>query len=472
MSATALFLTGLTTGAVAGGASCAAVQGGLLAGAVSRRRVPGAGAAADAGAAAKPVHTDARPAREPVDGRGGTALAVKDPPTPKHAAPKGDSAFTALGAFLGAKLASHTILGAVLGSIGAAAQPTPRTRALLLMLAAAIMVIFALDLFGVRAVRRLVPRAPQAWTRRVRRSSRSSSAFTPALLGFLTVLLPCGVTLSVSLLAITSGSAFAGAAIMAGFVLGTAPLFALLGFALRQSTRILQGRLSMLTAIVVLAVAAWTFNSALTLGGWRPEDGPVTVSPASASAVRVLPNGTQVVTLQVGRSSYTPSAVIAQAGIPTQLQLTTRGITGCTQAFVIPSRGIQKILPETGTTTLNLGKPSSGTLKYPCGMGMYSGRIQFTQTGTAQIDTAQTKPAKTGPRGSGMIQHVLAITGMHCASCGMVIDDALEELPGVIRARTDLRTETTTVELDGSGAEPQAVLGAVTAEGYGARLVS
>ena len=71
-----------------------------------------------------------------------------------------------------------------------------------------------------------------------------------------------------------------------------------------------------------------------------------------------------------------------------------------------------------------------------------------------------------------MIEHVLAITGMHCASCGMIIDDALEELPGVISSRTDLRTETTTVELDDSRADLQAVLGAITAEGYEARLVS
>src|SRR5260221_13940900 len=37
MSALTLFLTGVSTGLVAGGASCAAVQGGLLAGAVARR---------------------------------------------------------------------------------------------------------------------------------------------------------------------------------------------------------------------------------------------------------------------------------------------------------------------------------------------------------------------------------------------------------------------------------------------------
>jgi copper chaperone len=71
-----------------------------------------------------------------------------------------------------------------------------------------------------------------------------------------------------------------------------------------------------------------------------------------------------------------------------------------------------------------------------------------------------------------MIQHVLAISGMHCASCGILIDDALEELPGVLSARTDVRSETTTVQLDGSQTSLDQVLAAVAGEGYAATLIS
>lgn len=71
-----------------------------------------------------------------------------------------------------------------------------------------------------------------------------------------------------------------------------------------------------------------------------------------------------------------------------------------------------------------------------------------------------------------MIQHVLAITGMHCASCGILIDEALEELPGVLSARTDARTETTTVQLDGSQTRLAEVLAAIADEGYGATPIS
>lgn len=42
----------------------------------------------------------------------------------------------------------------------------------------------------------------------------------------------------------------------------------------------------------------------------------------------------------------------------------------------------------------------------------------------------------------------LVVTGMHCPSCSILIDESLEEIPGVVSSSTDLRRETTTVEYD------------------------
>jgi copper chaperone len=71
-----------------------------------------------------------------------------------------------------------------------------------------------------------------------------------------------------------------------------------------------------------------------------------------------------------------------------------------------------------------------------------------------------------------MIRHVIAISGMHCTSCGILIDDALEDLPGVVSARTDVRTETTTVQLDDSRTSLDEVLAAIAGEGYEATPLS
>ncbi|MCY0952123.1 sulfite exporter TauE/SafE family protein [Streptomyces sp. H27-S2] len=335
---TTLFVTGLTTGLFAGGASCAAVQGGLLAGAVGRRA---------------------------------TAW------TPE--AWERSGLFAPVGAFLGAKLASHTLLGAALGLAGAAVQPGPRTRAVLLVASALLMVLFALDMLGVRAVRRFVPRPPESWGRRVRRSAKSTTVTTPAVLGFLTVLIPCGVTLSVELIAVTSASPLAGAAVMAGFVLGTGPLFAILGFFLRSAAKLWQGRLTAVTAVIVLAVAVWTLTSGLRLGGWWPAPAPAPAAAAAPVETVTTAGGTQTITVQARTNSYTPTAITAAAGIPTKLVVATRGTNGCVRSFVVPDRGVQEILPVTGETVIDLGTPQPGTLAFTCGMGMYGGEIRFQQ---------------------------------------------------------------------------------------------
>ncbi|MEV7611423.1 sulfite exporter TauE/SafE family protein [Streptomyces sp. NPDC089799] len=372
-SSVALLITGAGTGLFAGGASCAAVQGGLLAGAVTRLRNPEEGA------------------RAPL-------------------AP--------VGAFLAGKLASHALLGALLGAFGSALQPGPRVQAGLLLAAGALMVLFALDLFGVKAAGRLVPRPPAALGRVLRRSARTRSVGTPALIGFATALVPCGVTLSMELLAVTSGSPVAGAAVMAGFVVGTAPLFGLLGYLFRRGSQALSGQLAGLTGVVVLAVAAWTMASALQAGGWVAFDspdrrptatGPFTVEgveggapasedpasedpanpagPAGSSGsadgsgslpapVRTDANGRQIVTLTV-TDFYAPTRFTARSGVPTTLVLHGKDSGGCARAFTIPALGVQEIVKRDGDTEVDLGTPGPGTLRFTCAMGMQTGAIDF-----------------------------------------------------------------------------------------------
>ena len=60
------------------------------------------------------------------------------------------------------------------------------------------------------------------------------------------------------------------------------------------------------------------------------------------------------------------------------------------------------------------------------------------------------------------------VTGMHCASCGMLIDDALEELPGVHRSQTSVRAGRTIVDVD-PDVEPDTLAAVITATGYPAK---
>jgi len=348
----------LVTGLFAGGASCAAVQGGLLAGVVARRRPS--------------------PAPVPATKRRG---ARQNEPVPPTRSTRAEDAVP-VGMFLAGKLVSHVVLGAGLGLLGDAVQLAPRTRAYMQIAAGLVMVVLALDLLGVGTRRRLVPAPPPAWSRLVRRSGRWGHGLAPGLMGVATVLIPCGVTLSMMFLAVASGSAVSGAAIMAVFVVGTAPLFAAIGYVARKSTGWLQGRLGALAGAAVMVAGLLSVNAGLVLNGssftqagaLRSVTGAKTSTPVAAPPVGA--DGIQRIVIDVGDNGYSPSSVTARAGAPTELTMRTAGTRGCTRVLVMSSFGVQKVLPPTGDTRIALGELKPGTYRWTCGMGMYGGSIE------------------------------------------------------------------------------------------------
>lgn len=290
--------------------------------------------------------------------------------------------------FLAGKLMSHALLGALLGLLGESMQISVQMRAVMQIAAGILMILMAANLLGLAGVRALVPSPPASLSRLVRRKARSQEVFGPALLGFLTVLIPCGVTLSIMLLAIASGSPVAGAAAMATFVVGTSPLFAAVGYAVRRSAKASQGRLATVAAVAVLVAGILTVNTGLVLRGSSVTMGSVwsaftgggvsAAEVANAPAATTGSDGVQRLMIEVRSTSFSPSLMRASAGVPTELTLRTNGTQGCTRGFVIPSAGFQRALPETGDTKIDLGELAAGTLRYSCSMGMYGGTIKVT----------------------------------------------------------------------------------------------
>jgi len=168
---------------------------------------------------------------------------------------------------------------------------------------------------------------------------------------------------------------------MATFVIGTMPLFAVIGFAARRSTAYVQGRLGLLTGAVVLVTGLLAINAGLVLNGssftlagvWQD------VTGASQAAALAAPpgaaDGIQRMMIEAHNTGYSPSALTARAGVPTELTIRTDNTQGCTRAIVMSSFGVQKVLPATGDTRVGLGDLEPGTHRYTCGTGMYSGSI-------------------------------------------------------------------------------------------------
>lgn len=64
-----------------------------------------------------------------------------------------------------------------------------------------------------------------------------------------------------------------------------------------------------------------------------------------------------------------------------------------------------------------------------------------------------------------MRQVTIAVAGMHCASCGLLVDDCMLDVAGVAQSRTDTRSGICTVQAE-DAVDDAALLAAVVEAGY------
>lgn len=335
-------LNALFIGLSTGGLTCLAVQGGLLAGLLARRQ------AADG---------------EPSLSRWQKLLLP-------------------VGAFMVAKIIVYTLFGFALGIIGEKLQLTTTMRIWLQSLAAAFMVIAGIRILYPHWLPWLNINPPASVRRFVRRSAKNEAIAAPAMLGALTLLIPCGATIAMETAAITTGNALQAASIMFAFTLGTAPLFFLVGV-LAKGSVLFQLRLKYVTAALVVVVGLYTYNGVLILidspyswqnqlAAWRwAANGGAEATVEAADGVSADANPT----IEVGATGYTPSTLTVPAGQPVKLTMVGKGNTGCTSVLRIPKLNVQQRLTPNGTDTVAVTFPTPGPYTFSCGMGMFTGTI-------------------------------------------------------------------------------------------------
>ncbi len=335
-----IFLTGLTIG----GLTCLAVQGGLLASVIASRE------------------------KEGIEKKG-----------------KVDRIFPTL-AFLLAKLFAYTTLGLVLGALGSFISLTSQVQSFIQLMAGVYMIIIALNLLDVHPIfRYAVIQPPRFLTKRIRNQSKSSDIFAPAMLGLMTIFIPCGTTLAMEALVISTASPIKGALIMATFVLGTFPMF----FGIGYVTSLL-GEKFKDNFLRIAAVLLFFLGFLSIYGGMVALGVPISVSKVTALykvnsnnssgnmsvAYPPVKNGFQEILINVSSSGYTPNNIILKAGVPTKLNLRTSNAYSCAIAFRIPSLKMGVNLKPDGLQTLELPKLAKGDYSFNCSMGMYTGVIK------------------------------------------------------------------------------------------------
>ena len=131
------------------------------------------------------------------------------------------------------------------------------------------------------------------------------------------------------------------------------------------------------TASIIITLALVVGLGIVFLGGSKSKQVDTTASTQATQNIEIK-DGVQYITIDA-KAGYSPKVSTAKAGIPTKLVVKTNGTYDCSASLAIRSIGYQKILPQTGEETIDIGTPVAGQpLQGVCGMGMYSFLINFT----------------------------------------------------------------------------------------------
>jgi plastocyanin domain-containing protein len=93
----------------------------------------------------------------------------------------------------------------------------------------------------------------------------------------------------------------------------------------------------------------------------------------------VTMEGEKQIVMIDAKGGYLPEVSVAKAGVPTTVRFNTTGTFDCSASVRIPSRDISEVLPQSGTTDIDVGVQQVGPLEGSCGMGMYPFSITFIE---------------------------------------------------------------------------------------------
>jgi uncharacterized protein len=335
-----IFLTGLTVG----GLTCLTVQGGLLASTV--------------------------------------AVRLKD----KRSLPNDFIAHSLpIFVFLLAKLVSHLILGFLFGLLGQKLAISPAVQLTIQVLAGVYMLTVALNLLNVHPLFRFsLFTPPRFLTNLVAKQTQAPNLFTPALLGLLTVFIPCGTSLAVEAFAISSANPFVGAAIMGVFVIGTMPLFFSIGYLTSSLGTNFRQIFLRLSAWIIIYLALVSINGALVAAGspvtWQKiyDNLPFEIDLGGNQAVLAQASPDfQSAMIEVNSGGYSPNYLKVQNGSPVHLTIVTKGAINCASSvFKIPDLNISQSLPLNGSSEVDFTPTKPGKLTFTCPLGLYTGTIE------------------------------------------------------------------------------------------------
>lgn len=271
------------------------------------------------------------------------------------------------------RVISYTVIGGIVGAVGSVVSFSGTMKGVVQLAAGVFMIIVGLNMLNLfPGLRRLTPRMPKVFAKKI---NQQKSGKSPFIVGLLNGLMPCGPLQAMQLYALSTGSPVKGALSMLLFSLGTVPLMFGLGALSTFLSRKFTAKMMTVSAVLVVVLGISMFSSGMSLSGISLSNiiGGAGSGARNENIAKVTDN-VQVVTTKLSSGSYEPITV--QKGIPVRwiIKAEKKDINGCNNEIIIPEFNIDKKLMA-GDNIIEFTPTESGTFPYSCWMGMIRSRI-------------------------------------------------------------------------------------------------
>lgn len=274
------------------------------------------------------------------------------------------------------RILGYAFLGGVIGLIGSAITPSIGFLGFLTIAVGIVMIFLGLKLIEIFPVLRdktiTLPKAVSQYLG-INRENREYSHKGAMATGALTFFLPCGFTQAMQLYAVSTGSFWQGAIVMAMFALGTTPGLISIGY-LSSIFKGQKARLFfMVTGLAIIFLGGFNIvNGKQLIGGLNP-NASITGSVSTESV--------QEVRMTEDYNGYYPNTFTVEKGRPVKWIIDAKNVYSCATFLVMPKMGINTTL-KTGENIITFTPTETGTLYFSCSMGMYRGRFNVVEKGS------------------------------------------------------------------------------------------
>ena len=268
------------------------------------------------------------------------------------------------------RILGYTLVGGILGFLGQKMAIGAFTNVLLIVVSV-VMIIVSLQMMGVAWANKIKLNLPKSWIK------YKENKKIPWIVGFLTVLLPCGFTLLVEGVAVLSGSFLNGLILMLVFVLGSSIPLWLIGL---SSEKMIKNQKAM--GLLVLFLVAYNLYLQFNLGQYgitNPSKSPFEERETSG----IQNNGSiNVVKASYSNFGLSPYQITVKKGEKVRLEIEVLvSEYGCMSTILLPNLYEKpQTLTKGKTLVMEFTPKNTGVYQFVCAMGVpHKGEIYVVE---------------------------------------------------------------------------------------------